>query len=116
MDLLDKIEYIIDNEGCELADGYSGLQSFLNYCLPHKEWDMFLNFIKDRIDEHYKGIKEEIEKREFKGFLFNDLPDVCHIHSKNYTPVCLFKVGDKLLNSFNEEVEFSESDRFDYVP
>lgn len=32
--LRDKVEWLIENEGCEFADGLSGLQTFFDYCIP----------------------------------------------------------------------------------
>lgn len=66
MSLKAKMEFIIDNDGCELSDGYQGLQNFLRYCVPPEDTDDVLNVSKiaSLIEDHYTILKEELEEEE----------------------------------------------------
>lgn len=57
----EKIDWLIENEGCELADGYSGLDSYLKYCCSGEVENQILELIKPLVDEQYEIVKEEYD-------------------------------------------------------
>lgn len=61
MNTLEKIDWLIENEGCELADGYSGLLSFTSYCCPDKVCGKLIDLITPVVDEQYDIVKEEYD-------------------------------------------------------
>ena len=61
---MDKIEYIIDNDGTELADGYSGLLKYFRYVAPDEIVEMILEKTADIIDDHYQEVKYEVDAHE----------------------------------------------------
>jgi hypothetical protein len=66
----DKIQWLIKNEGCELADGYNGLESFFRYACNMDDEDKILDLIKDGVDFQYEITKAEYdannEDRDYK--------------------------------------------------
>lgn len=59
MNIHDKINYIIDNDGSEGTDGFFGLQSFLKYVCSQELEDQILELIKDHVDDFYEATVEE---------------------------------------------------------
>lgn len=55
-----KIDWLIENEGCELADGYEGLSTFLRYCYADKDGRL-LDLISSVVDEQYELCREEMD-------------------------------------------------------
>ena len=53
MTLKEMVEFIIENDGTELGDGYEGLMTFINYCIEDEEstLQMFEEHIRDSYDE-----------------------------------------------------------------
>lgn len=58
------IDYIINNEGCELADGYQGLKRFLDYCCTPQDKKQLLFFLKEDINCDFNNVKEELEEQK----------------------------------------------------
>jgi hypothetical protein len=64
MNTMEKIQWLIENEGCELADGYNGLQTFFAYCCEREEQQKILRIIKDQVNEAYDLAKEEYDHEQ----------------------------------------------------
>jgi len=54
----DKIQWLIDYEGCEQADGYEALQTFFQYCCCDDNITKILDLIEEDVDEQYVHAKE----------------------------------------------------------
>jgi len=65
----DKLNFIVENEGCELADGVSGLQTFMQY--TGYEYDERLAPIIEEVWESFVECMEEEEKDD--EFKFSDV-------------------------------------------
>ena len=64
-DIIYKIEFIANNEGCELADGYRGLLEFFANCADKDIMIVILDKIRDMVDDTYDELKSEL-KSELK--------------------------------------------------
>jgi hypothetical protein len=62
MNTKEKIDYIIDNEGCEYADGLECLLTFSSYC--GVDLDRILPLVEEEVDTIYEGLLEEEEERK----------------------------------------------------
>lgn len=71
-DLVDKIEFIVDNEGAELADGYRGLLVFFAECSDGPTMMNVLNDIKDLVEDTYDDLKSELTDAEPTAVLVHD--------------------------------------------
>lgn len=60
-DLLKKIRFIVENEGCEGADGYSGLLEFLKYVPSETDVDIILKTLQNKICDDYDYVLEIME-------------------------------------------------------
>ena len=60
---IDKIEWLAENEGTELADGYNGLLTFLNYCCDEEDGTEIMSIIGEEVDYQYKETKIEMEEQ-----------------------------------------------------
>jgi hypothetical protein len=60
MNLEEKAEYIIDNEGCEFADGLSGLRDFCKYC-QLESFEKIIQKYKNDIEQVFEEVYEETQ-------------------------------------------------------
>ena len=60
----DKIEWLIDYEGCELADAYGGLELFFQYAAEDKDVTKILDAISDEVDRQYRITKEVLDEQD----------------------------------------------------
>lgn len=97
MNTLEKIKYIIDNEGTELAEGLEGLIKFFNYVCPDDYQQPILDILEDSINVIYKEIKEEVEGNRNTWY---DLPHACTFKFNGESYV---KVNRNLLTSLGAE-------------
>jgi hypothetical protein len=72
MNTKEKIDYIIDNEGCEYADGLECLLTFSSYC--GIELDVILPFIEEDVDRIYEELLEEEEERNSELWKYKFIP------------------------------------------
>lgn len=76
----DKIQWLIDNEGTEIANGYCGLSTFFNYCCSEDHHAKILDLIEDDIHDYYietKGILDAVadEEKDWRDSAVNGMAD-----------------------------------------
>lgn len=74
MSIAEKIDYIIENEGCEYAEGLDCLLTFSNYC--GVKLSGILPLIQDDVDRIYEELIEEQKEQERTNSLckYSDIP------------------------------------------
>lgn len=59
MNVVDKIQWLLDNECNETGEGMQGLQTFASYCCSGNQEKELFEFVKDIVLETYDVCKEE---------------------------------------------------------
>lgn len=111
MTLKEKIQFIIDNDGCEAAEYFQGLQRFLNAVYEDQDKDFF-KALEPIVDIWYLSTKEDIEeKRLWDLYDFENLPDNCLVYTEE-SPELLIKIMNKLFNQSGESVPVHSDQQF----
>ena len=61
---MEKIEWLIDNEGCELADGYDALGLFFQYCCTEDDSIEILSIISEEVDFQYQIVMSQQDEED----------------------------------------------------
>ena len=74
LETIEKIEWLNEYEGCELADGYGAFQTFLMYCCSNKNATKILDIISDDVDYQYEETKRCLDDQgDWRDEKFMDL-------------------------------------------
>jgi hypothetical protein len=72
MNTREKIHYIIENEGCEYADGLECLLTFSHYC--DVKLDNILPLVEENVNSIYEELLEEERERENELLKYKFIP------------------------------------------
>ncbi len=115
MDMQKKIDYIIHNEGCEGGEGFSGLDTFLKYCIvgDFEEYKTLRKDLEPIVDYWYKTTKQDVDEQEsYELKTFSKLPKVCMVYRDNSNGEKFTKIGNLLFDFEGNQVEYTNEENF----
>lgn len=92
-----QLQYIMNNDGSELAEAASGLDTFLEYVGFNEA--KLIKVLEPIIKEHYESLKEEIAEQDANDYrLISEFSDANFLVEEKETKNQYYKIGKVLLD------------------
>lgn len=105
----EKIQFIVDNEYSEIADGFGGLQLFIDYCLSEDLKEDLYRAIENDLQFYYKDTKQRIQEEEElqlkNTYKWKEVPPMSKVSMNNQI---VFKVADKCYDYTGLQVDVDD--------